>query len=98
MQFINLTAHDVNVVGGHTFPPSGTVARCEEKHTLVGDVNGISMFQFGHGETIGLPAASDGIIFIVSLAVAKANAGRQDLVVPFKYDRSTGMCEGFSRV
>lgn len=85
MEFINLTPHPV-VVGQRTFPPSGTIARCEEfwegtSPDRYDDVPIVRGFKY---DNPNLPEFKTGTIYIVSLPVAmsKAAAHRIDLVVP----------------
>ena len=85
MEFINLTPHPV-IVGQRTFPPSGTIARCEEfwyeaKRAHYDGVPVVHGFKY---DNPNLPEFKTGTIYIVSLPVAmsKAAAHRIDLVVP----------------
>ena len=88
VKIINLTPHEVTVVGSNgevlaKFPPSGQVARCAVTRTAVGEINGIPVSRNVMGEIQGLPEKSEGTIYIVSRVVAEAAKGiRDDLVIP----------------
>lgn len=79
-KFINLTPHKVVLNDGRSFDPVGTVARVAVTMTdFVDDV-----CDQVYGDVVDLPAAQDGVVYIVSamvLSAAKA-AGRKDCVAP----------------
>jgi len=83
---VNLTPHTINVVCGVevAIPASGTVARCREISTPVGEVNGIPIVTKTFGEVVDLPEPQEDTIYIVSALVAAAavKAGRLDVVSP----------------
>ena len=86
-KIINLTPHDVNIVKNNgdvvTFSPYGTVARCTQTTTQIGDANGIPLTQTSFGVVVDLPQPQKDTIFIVSRLVLNACKGvRDDLVVP----------------
>jgi len=85
MEIINMTPHPVTV-GGRTFAPSGSVARCTEVQEPAGTLDGIPLVTVRRGPVEGLPAPSEGTYYIVSSVVAAA-AGRRDLLVPAKLAR-----------
>ena len=90
MKIINLTPHPVNLqteTGVVEIPPSGIVARVEEKTEEVGKVK---VGNSGHvpvirktlGQVENLPEPREGTIYIVSLIVAQALEGtRSDVYV-----------------
>jgi len=85
---INVTPHALNVIKADgsmtTIAPSGQVARLAVTTKVVGDVDGISVYQTEFGEIQGLPAPEAGTVFIGSLLVAQAAAkqGRADVLSP----------------
>ena len=86
MELVNLTPHAVTFYGedGNVLfavEPSGVVARCTERATKVGEINGIPVVSKSFGEIYDLPEAKEGTIYIVSLIVALAAkaSGRDDL-------------------
>lgn len=92
MRLVNLTPHAITI-NGHTgrvvIPPSGAVARVEPAPDPAGDdiitVDGVTVRVAGQrlGQAVGLPEPEDGVMFIVSLPVASALAGRRrDVVSP----------------
>ncbi len=90
MRLINLTPHDINIVRDGevvlTIPRSGQIARCEEVVENLGSVTvdgiEIPIIRKSLGKVENLPEPQDGVRYIVSLAVAKAAVGRDDLLVP----------------
>lgn len=61
-RIINLTPHDINVVGENntiirTFPSEG-VARADQRAEVVGEVDGIELVSMWFGKPVGLPAPS----------------------------------------
>ena len=86
MNLVNLTPHAVTIVlpSGDTvtLPPSGTVARCSTSSEVVGEVNGIPVSRVSYGEVVGLPEATEGVIFIVSALVRSAVPHRKDVASP----------------
>lgn len=90
VRFINLTPHEITVFidSNNTLkiPPSGTIARVEQKEIQVGSVNGIPIYKTVYGEVVGLPAPQENTIYIVSLLVLQAlqahGVSRDDVVAP----------------
>ena len=84
-EIINLTPHEINLIGGPTFEPSGEVARISSTNESAGElqVNGesIPLITQQFGEVIGLPQEKEGTLFIVS-GLIFANSERDDLLVP----------------
>lgn len=86
-RFVNLTPHDVRIVGVRyldhiTIPASGKVARVASTSTLVGEYEGIPMMRSTLGEVEGLPAPRDGVIYVVSALVRSAVPHREDVASP----------------
>lgn len=88
---VNLTPHDVNVVGDDnsvaiTIPASGNVARCSQTIDIVGaltlDSVVIPISASSYGEVVDLPDPQDNTYYIVSRLVMSACPARQDLLVP----------------
>jgi len=88
VKIINLTPHEVTVVGSNgdvlmKIPASGQVARCSVNRTIVGSLNGVPVARSVMGEVEGLPESSEGVYFIVSRVIAEAMKGkRDDLIIP----------------
>jgi hypothetical protein len=87
VKLVNLTPHEVVVLDANNVvlrvPPSGQVARVAVKEELVGTVNGVPVYRTTYGAIEGLPEPEQGTIYIVSLLVLQAMAGkRSDLVAP----------------
>lgn len=85
MTFVNLTPHEITIVGGETdvrVAPSGSVARCAQKSVVVGTVEGVSLNRTEFGAVEGLPAPVEGTIFIVSALVRTAVPSRTDVASP----------------
>lgn len=85
VRIVNLTPHDVNIVGDVevTIPASGDLARVAATTDVIGSVNGIPLTANAYGEVTGLPDEQENTIFIVSALVANALKGvRDDLVIP----------------
>ena len=80
--FINLTPHAINVVGGPTIQPSGSVARVAATSTPAGEFGGVALSRTTFGEVEGLPAPVDGVIFVVSALVRSAVPSRTDVASP----------------
>ena len=85
VRLINLTPHEVNILGEDDRPiltlHSEGVLRLSEKRTKVGEVSGIPVFHKEYGEA-ELPPKEEGVFYIVSLPVAQAFPSRSDLLVP----------------
>jgi hypothetical protein len=95
VRLINLTPHPVNLLlEGRTItvPPEGVVARVREEIlpdtgiVLDGGVE-IPVVRKVLREVVGLPEPSEGVFFIVSLAVAQAARDREDLLIPDDFVR-----------
>ena len=89
MKIVNLTPHAINFQtdeGQVEIPPSGIVARVEEKTEVVGKVKigdgHVPVIRKSFGQVQNLPEPREGTIYIVSLIVAQALAGtRSDIYV-----------------
>ena len=91
INIINLTPHDVNVVGNDnsvaiTIPASGNVARCSQTIDIVGSITtnsvSIPISSSSYGEVVDLPDPKSGYYYIVSRLVMSACPARQDLLCP----------------
>jgi len=106
IRVINLTPHDINIVGDdgqvtQTFPASGELARCSVSREQIGEVDGIAVNRTVFGAVTGLPEQQEGVVYIVSALVAKA-ADRDDVLIPDdtvrdEQGRIVG-CRAFARV
>lgn len=90
MKFVNLTNHEIYLIGPHTMtvPVSGTTARVEEetRHegwTTIGAVQ-VPLISKRYGRIEGLPPRNAGTIYITStlVAIAAWEEGRDDVVAP----------------
>jgi hypothetical protein len=92
---INLTGHPVTLIGPDgrvllELDASGSVARCVEDRQEAGSVEvavgvSIPLRAVRFGAVTGLPAAENGVLYVVSRAAAEAavkTAGRDDVVYP----------------
>lgn len=84
MKFVNLTPHDITVVGDAqvVLPKSGSIARVAVSQVEVGREGGIALFRTRKGEVQGVPSPEEGTIYVVSLVVREALPGRTDLASP----------------
>lgn len=87
MKLINLTPHEINILGGSgvpttDIPPSGSVARLATYETLVEEIDGIPYFKQSIGRVVGLPPYESGVRYIVSTAVRVHLPERPDLASP----------------
>ncbi len=85
--FVNLTPHDVKIVGVRylehvTLPASGKVARVASTTTLAGEYEKIPMMRSTLGAVEGLPEPRDGVIYVVSALVRSAVPHRDDVASP----------------
>ena len=94
---INLTPHDISVVGANgktlaTFPPSGAIARVAVTSypTALGDLLGVPTTHSEMGDVTGLPAERAGVYYITSQIVAGAVSGtRCDVLHPGELVRNS---------
>ncbi len=89
MNLINLTPHDINVVGLDgkvTIPKSGKIARCSTKTMASKNIEfedvTIPVYATTIGSVEGLLDEEDGTMFIVSRMVLDAAKDRADLLAP----------------
>ncbi len=106
---VNLTGHSVvlgGLSGGLAIPAMGPPARVSESAvpiaTVAIDCDEIPLVSVTQGAITDLPAPREGVLFIVSRAVALAAPNRDDLVVPYGQNRDlTGQvvsCEALARI
>ncbi len=95
MKLINLTPHEIVVIGGlwidpdtgnqatsTRIPPSGEVARVSMVETPTGTLDGIPVVTTTPGPVQGLPDPQDGVALIVSALVRLAVPHRTDVFSP----------------
>ena len=87
MRLINLTPHEIKIVGTSgeplaVLPPSGSVARVAVTREIVGDVGGVPVFRTAYGAVTGLPDEQPGMALVVSAIVRQAVPGRRDVFSP----------------
>lgn len=85
-KIINLTPHTVAICdeAGNilkTYPSTGNARVKTEFRDLI-PIDGVPAKSVSYSATEGLPAAEDGIFYLVSMVVAQANPGRIDLLSP----------------
>jgi len=93
MSLVNLTPHPIAIYRdreaddgpAEVIPPSGTVARVAviELGTNLSPHSGRSYELVEYGHVSGLPQRQPGTDYIVSLVVALAARGRDDLLAPY---------------
>lgn len=106
MKIVNLTPHDINIIGEigevvQTFPASGELARCSVSREQVDAINSVPVNRTVFGEVTGLPEQQEGVVYIVSALVAQATK-RDDVLIPDdavrdEQGRIIG-CRAFARV
>ena len=87
---VNLTPHEVNVLGADGAPiltlprppRLEDVARISTSTVEIGTEQGIPLFRQTFGEPVGLPEPVTGIYLVVSALVRVALPGRKDLLSP----------------
>ena len=66
-----------------TIPPSGEVARVATSKEKIAEIDGIPVYRTRFGEVYGLPEPEPNTVYIVSILVLQAVAGkRTDVVAP----------------
>ena len=98
---INLTPHAVTLVNADgsplmTIAPSGNLARVSARTVVVGtlkigDVT-VPITKTEMDEVTGLPDQQDGVVLIVSLAVAQRVPDRTDVMIPNESIRDSQGC------
>lgn len=91
MTLVNLTPHPIAIYGNRAvedgpaevIPPSGSVARVAtiDLGSQVGRYSAYELVEYGHIHD--LPPKRDGTEYLVSLVVALAARGRDDLLAPY---------------
>ena len=80
MTIINCTPHQLNIKAADgsfvKIDPSGICPRVAVKTVSTGTVNGIEIFDTKMGDVTGLPTIEADTIYVVSLAVKSALAGK----------------------
>jgi len=96
VRFENLTPHEVVIMDSENnivakIPPSGKIARVATREKVVGNINGVPIVTTEYGAVEGLPDPQPGTVYIVSLVVLQALAGkRHDVVAPNTAPRGVG--------
>lgn len=90
MKIVNLTPHELNILAQGrmiVIPPSGFVARCEERDERIGEVEvegvKVPLIRKSFG-SVQLPEPKEGVVYVASAlaAQAAARAGRTDVLCP----------------
>lgn len=80
---VNMTPHDVNIVGGKTYKRSGAEVRLKVETVPAEPLpDGTPTTKTIFGEPVGLPEFQEGTYYIVSQLVKNALPNRSDLLVP----------------
>lgn len=86
---INLTPHPLNFYTGGgilTLAPSGQLARCKNASTLIGDADGLPIYEATFDEVTGLPDPQPDTLYIASSLVQqglrKLGIERPDVLSP----------------
>ena len=86
MNFINLTPHAIKFFkpDGSTveIPASGQLARLTTQTIQTDNIDGIPVTETVYGEVEGLPAPTEGNVYIVSSLVAQRVPDRTDVFIP----------------
>jgi len=87
MELVNLTPHEIKIVGEDgeekmKIPPSGKTARVKTEQQVVGEIEGIPVVRTAIGDVEGLPEPRENVVYIVSTLVAQAVPHREDVVAP----------------
>ena len=82
MSFVNLTPHDITIVGYGTIPKSGIVVRVSTTSTVVESFEGVDIMSTTFGDIENLPSPVNGTRYIVSRIVKGACPSRSDCLVP----------------
>ena len=95
MRVVNLTPHNVTVYDGDavimTYPSEG-VARVHQTDVIVGFLNETPVVETEFGEVYGLPAPTEGTVYIVSaitVNAAKAHGRTTDDLLVTSVDRKS---------
>lgn len=82
----NLTPHAITFIANGdkkvTIDPSGVIARVTTNTMTTGEINGIPVTTTEYSKVENLPAPEEGVIYLVSLAVAQRCIGRTDIYIP----------------
>lgn len=86
MKIVNLTPHTVSVVDADNqvireYPSTGS-ARISTVSEVIGEIDGISILKTKFGKIEGLPDPDGKTTYIVSMPVAQAVSGRDDIIAP----------------
>jgi hypothetical protein len=90
MRIINLTPHEVTVLGGETprvIAASGQVARVTMTSLPAGAFDGIPLVECRAGEVAGLPSPESETLYLTSAMVRLAVPHRFDVVSPADFVR-----------
>ena len=96
--FVACTFHDMNLLFPNgeqvNVPASGIVPRCQEKREVIGEIAGMPLVKKTLGKVTDLPDAQPGVVYLVSLAVAKATAIEDVLAVGSSSRGNNGQVNG----
>jgi len=79
-KIINLTPHEINIMGIEPIPSHGLVRVTETSH-IVDTVNGIDISVKKYGMVEGMPEPQTDTVFVVSLMVAQQLTHRDDILI-----------------
>jgi len=78
-KIINLTPHEINIVGHEPILSSGSVRVAETSH-VIDEINGIDIIVKKFGKVDGMPKPQPDTVFVVSLMVAQQLTHRDDVL------------------
>jgi hypothetical protein len=86
-KIINFTGHLVNIIDENglvktTYPPSGRIARIDNRNLELFKLNGTPVLSMMLKDITDLPRRKKDTFFIVSRIIALACPNRKDLIVP----------------
>ena len=79
IKIVNLTPHEINIVGHEPIPSSGSVRVAETSH-VIDEINGIDIIVKKFGKVEGMPEPQPDTVFVVSLMVAQQLTHRDDIL------------------
>jgi len=83
MNFVNLTPHDITVVGLGVLPKSGVIARCSVTRTEMPSIGGVRLIRQVIGAVVDLPAPVEDTVYVVSgMVLGELRGARNDVVAP----------------
>ena len=79
IKIINLTPHEINIVGLEPIKSSGSV-RVTESINVIDSINGVDIIVKKYGSVEGMPEPQPDTVYVVSLMVAQQLTHRDDII------------------